>query len=131
MSLWKKMTGKSWAKSRGIVAAVGGAIIGGALTGGLGAGILAGAALGASAGGTYAAADAQRQQAKAAKAAAKEAEALAGSGHNVDSAEAAATVDTAGNEAYKRKQKMLAAGLAAGRSGTQITSNLGGNSRLG
>lgn len=133
MSLWKKITGKSWAKHRGIATMVGGAALG-AVTGGVGWGLtaaLAGASLGMAAGGTYAQGDAQRQQAKEAKAAAAEAEALANTGQVADTPEAAATVDTAGNAAWKRKQQAMAANVASGRAGTRMTSNLGGNSRLG
>lgn len=137
MSLWKKITGKSWAKHRGVAAAIGGITLG-AVSGGILApagAALAGAALGASIGGSvggiYTQGDAQRQQAKDAKASAKEAEAIANTGIVVDSPEAAASVDTAGNAAYRRKQQALAAGLASGRSGTRMTSNLGGGGRLG
>ena len=138
MSLWKKMTGKSWAKHRGIATMVGGAVLG-AVTGGLGylgmaAGLtsaVAGGAAGAAIGGAYQQGDAQRQQEKAAKAAVDEAEALANTGQVADTPEAAATVDTAGNAAWKRKQQAMAANVASGRSGTRMTSNLGGSSRLG
>lgn len=138
MSLWKKITGKSWAKHRGAAMMIGGAVAG-ALTGGfgylgmaagLGAGI-AGASAGAAIGGTYAQGDAQRQQEKAAKAAATEAEALANTGQIADTPESAATVDMAGNAAWKRKQQALAAGVGSGRAGTRMTSNLGGGGRLG
>ena len=60
-----------------------------------------------------------------------QAEASANSGHAVGGAEVGATEDKAGNEAAKKKKAGLAAGYVAGRGGTNITSNLGGASRLG
>lgn len=59
------------------------------------------------------------------------AENAAGTGHAVSGAEIGAVEDKAGNEAAKKKKAQLAAGYVAGRGGTNITSNLGGNSRLG
>lgn len=136
MSLYKKITGRSWAKDRGTAMIVGGAIAG-AITGGIAtagigmAGVLAGAGLGSAAGGAYAQGDAQRQQEKASRAAAREAEEMAKSGKTVENAEAAAQVDTAGNESARRKKQAMAASAGTGRNGTNITSSLGGSGMLG
>lgn len=67
-----------------------------------------------------------KKQRKEARKAAAEAEAAANAGQAVEVPEAEATPDTAGNEAYKRRQAALAAGYGQGRGGTNITSNLGG-----
>lgn len=86
------------------------------------------------AGAAYMTGDAAREaqkEAKQADKAAEQAEAEAKKGALADVAEAGATEDTAGDEAYKRKQKALA-GATAGRGGTMnISSNLGGSSSLG
>ena len=69
---------------------------------------------------------------RAAKAAAKEAEAAANRGHTAYIEEANISVDTASNEAYRKKQARLAAGMADGRGGTSTTgTSLGGSSTLG
>lgn len=72
-----------------------------------------------------------KKQRKEARKAAEAAEAAANAGQTVETPEAAATEDTAGNEAYKRRQAALAAGYRQGRGGTSITSNLGGGGTLG
>lgn len=146
----KKITGKRWSEIRGKVIQVGATVAGvviGALSGGAGAGagaavktIIAEAVTGAALGGaagltagtTYSTVDNQRQQVKAIGAAADEAERQANMGKNADTGqESVATVDSAGNEAWRRRQAALAAGYGTGRAGTNITSSLGGGGRLG
>lgn len=130
----KKITGKRWSEIRGTVMQIGGVVAGaivGAVTGGAGAAI-AGAALGGTAGTSYSTVDNQRQQAKAMDSAAEEAERQANMGKNADTGqESVATVDSAGNEAWRRRQAALAAGYGTGRAGTNITSSLGGGGGLG
>lgn len=148
MSFWKKLTGHSWKRMHKPLiyagAAVGAALTGGAIAGMVGAGALSGSAAlaGATSSGALASAavggvagaatgnQADQQERDAARAA-REAEDAAGSGHVVETQEATATVDTAGNTAYKRRQAALAAGYGTGRGGTRITSSLGGSGKLG
>lgn len=146
----KKITGKRWSEIRGTVIQVGATVAGvviGAITGGAGApvgaalttvaaeavkGAAIGGALGGAVGTSYSTVDNQRQQAKAMDAAADEAERQANMGKNADTGqESVATVDSAGNEAWRRRQAALAAGYGTGRAGTNITSSLGGGGGLG
>lgn len=146
----KKVTGKRWSEIRGTVVQIGATVAGvviGAITAGAGApagaalttvlaagakGAAVGGAIGGTVGSAYAVPEAQNQAQKQADRAAAEAEAAANAGKDMNTGpESMATEDTAGNEAWRRRQAALAAGYGTGRGGTNITSNLGGGGGLG
>lgn len=132
MSWWKKATGHSWTRVRNtvsgaVVGAVSGAIVGGVAGGPWGA--VAGAVVGGVVGGVQGAQTDDNE--RKAKDEAQRAEAAAKRGTIAETEEATTTADTAGDNAYKRKQQAQAAAYANGRGGTNITSSLGGGGSLG